>query len=177
MFITIVLKLCITSLMGNRSSLRKHDMLGIESVLVDIFVLSFKDKILNFEEFCEAFLDICSKLNSIMPGRHFCVPLQEVKLCYEEWKDSNSGLDEEEKKNLIIRLLNEHAVINHTNDSVLMTGLITPPVAMIFKRLVPDFIFVPAVTVIAVIVAKMIQNIKQNDNVAYEFQSSSPQKH
>ncbi|KAM0935531.1 hypothetical protein DsansV1_C29g0212841 [Dioscorea sansibarensis] len=150
-------------------------MLGMESVLIDIFVHSFNDRVHNFEEFHEAFLDICSKLNSIMPGRHFCMPLQEVKLCYEEWKDSNTELNEEKKK-LIVRLLKEHVVINHTNDHVLMTGLITPPVAMIFKRLVPDVIFVPTVTVIAVIVAKMIQNIKQNDNVAYEFQNSS-QKH
>ncbi|KAJ0970701.1 hypothetical protein J5N97_018660 [Dioscorea zingiberensis] len=168
------LKLSIASLMGNqKSSLRKLERLRMESVLADIFILFFNDKVCTFDEFYEAFLDFCSKFNSILPGRHFCVPLEDVKVCYGKW---NEELDEDAKLALIAELLREHLVIDHTNDTVLMTGLITPPVAVFLKRVVPDFIFVPICTVLAVFAAKMIQNKRQNDLVRYQFHSSSQQQ-
>lgn len=88
--------------------------------------------------------------------------------CYENW---SREADTQKKKDLIVNLLTDHVKLTQTDPSVMMTALVVPPAAMILKRagenvpqvkrfrlnLVPDYLFVPAVTFLALFGAKALK--------------------
>ncbi|CAI9101263.1 OLC1v1038547C1 [Oldenlandia corymbosa var. corymbosa] len=118
----------------------------------------------NFEDFHTAMLDIFSTVNSALPGKHYDVPpLKEVEACFREWSLANDA----EKKTLFMKFMTKQLTLSKLDDSSLITGLVTPPAAMAAKRAgeslpqlklikaIPDVIFVPSATVLALISVKL----------------------
>ncbi|XP_020576327.1 uncharacterized protein LOC110021939 [Phalaenopsis equestris] len=140
------------------SSLGKHDLIGTLSSSADeIFDQYFNEKISTFEEFHLSFLEYSIKLNNFFPGKHYDAPPRLlIKKCYEEWSDPIK--DAAEKKRLLIELLETHVSISRRKDeAILTTAVVAPGAAIIFKRIVPDVIFVPSVTLMAIAVLKAVQ--------------------
>jgi len=76
--------------------------------------------------------------------------------CYKKWEESSMRL--EEKKDLVIELLERHVSISsHADNTILLTGLVAPTAAMFLKKAVPNAIFVPFCTLLAVGAAKAMQ--------------------
>ncbi|KAL3516870.1 hypothetical protein ACH5RR_023772 [Cinchona calisaya] len=118
----------------------------------------------NFQEFHVAILDIFSTVNAALPGKHYDVPpLKEVKACFEKW----SLADDLDKKSLFMELMKKQMNLSKLDDSTLIIGLVTPPAAMAAKKAgetvpqlklikaIPDVIFVPSATVLALISVKL----------------------
>ncbi|CAA7410989.1 unnamed protein product [Spirodela intermedia] len=141
------------------------------SALTDrIFDQFFSKEIKTFEEFHIHYLEVCNKLNSTMIGQHYVAPeMAKIKECYNNW---SKEADTQKKKDLIVSLLTDHVKLTQTDPSVMMTALVVPPAAMILKRagenvpqvkrfrlnLVPDYLFVPAVTFFALFGTKALKN-------------------
>ncbi|MQM14654.1 hypothetical protein Taro_047591 [Colocasia esculenta] len=133
------------------------------SILTDkIFDQFFTKEMKTFEQFHMAYLEVCNKFNTIMLGQHYVAPDKEkIEEYFTEWKKESN--DQTRKDNLI-KHLQEDVKISHTDQSVVTTGILVPPAAMILKKtgekipqlkrfrldFVPDFLFVPVVTLIAV---------------------------
>ncbi|RWR86714.1 calcium ion-binding protein [Cinnamomum micranthum f. kanehirae] len=130
-------------------------------LLTDQLFASMEKDIKNFDQFHIAFLEVLNKFNAAMPGVHYDVPARaEVKECYRKWNEEKD--DEEKRKDLLTKLLEKSNIISKTDTALLLTGVAAPPVAMIGKRaagnfptlsfvkLVPDVLFVPSVTLLAV---------------------------
>ncbi|KAK1325967.1 hypothetical protein QJS10_CPA01g02787 [Acorus calamus] len=142
-----------------------------------IFDNCFKD-VDSFEKFHLAFLKVCSEFNSIMPGNHFQAPsLEQIEKYYEEWKNKNDGTA---RKQYMVDLLTEHMKRSKTGKAMVMTGLVAPSAAMALKRvaegtppikkfkvdMVPDVVFVPSVTLLALLGVKWynLGTINKNQN-------------
>ncbi|EEF37456.1 calcium ion binding protein, putative [Ricinus communis] len=122
-----------------------------------------------FEEFHIAILDIFSSFNSSLPGKHYDVPSRKnVQECFSGWKDAKS---EPERKELFIAFMKKYVHLSKLDDSVMVTGVVTPPAAMVAKKAienvpqlkllkyVPDVVFVPAATVAALISVKLTRKM------------------
>ncbi|KAK1272785.1 hypothetical protein QJS04_geneDACA012501 [Acorus gramineus] len=152
--------------MGNVMGFMGKGVPGVLSFPRDrIFDQCFKD-VNSFEEFHLAFIDTCNKFNSIMPGRHFEIPsLKHIEMYYEEWKNKS---DEQTRKAHMVDLLTKHMKPSKTGKAMVLTGLVAPSAAMAMKRavegspqtkkfrvnMVPDVVFVPSVTLLALLGAK-----------------------
>ncbi|GAA0142405.1 hypothetical protein LIER_03312 [Lithospermum erythrorhizon] len=121
----------------------------------------------NLEDFHKAILDIFSTVNAALPGKHYDLPpLKEVQACYEEWKSA----DESKKKQLFIDFMKKEVSLSKLDDSTLITGLVTPPAAMVAKKAgervpqlslikaIPDVVFVPSATILALVTVKLSRN-------------------
>ncbi|KAI7726381.1 hypothetical protein M8C21_018841 [Ambrosia artemisiifolia] len=125
----------------------------------------FMEKEINcFDDFHIAILDMFNTINGALPGKHYDVPppnkVQEIFVQWEAAKES-------ERKKLFVDFMKASVTMSKFDDSVLMAGLVTPPAAMAAKRagetlpqlkmikVVPDVIFVPSATVLALISAKL----------------------
>ncbi|CAN8229067.1 unnamed protein product [Cochlearia groenlandica] len=121
--------------------------------------------ILNFDDFHVAVLDIFNNFNSALPGRHFDFPTpEEIKMCFTRWK---AAKDEQEKKTLFLEFITKSVKPSKLDDVTIITGIVSPPAAMAAKRagenlpqlklikLIPDVIFVPTVTILAIVSAKL----------------------
>ncbi|XP_010531277.1 PREDICTED: uncharacterized protein LOC104807614 isoform X2 [Tarenaya hassleriana] len=119
----------------------------------------------SFEDFHVAVLDIFNNFNSALPGKHFDFPTpDEIKECFKRWEEAR---DEEEKKTVFIEFMTKSVKPSKLDDTTLITGIVSPPAAMAAKRagenvpqlkllkLVPDVIFVPSVTILAIVSAKL----------------------
>lgn len=87
--------------------------------------------------------------------------------CHKEWKAHESHPEEQKKvfKNLVLNSLKP----SKTSNTVLVAGVAAPPAALVAKRageqlpqlkhmkFVPDFIFVPAATVVMISSVKYLQ--------------------
>ncbi|KAK4592693.1 hypothetical protein RGQ29_017000 [Quercus rubra] len=124
-----------------------------------------KKKINDFDDFHIAILDVFNTLNSAMPGKNFDVPsTKEVEESYEKWKEET---DVEKKRLVFIEFMKNKVNLNKGDNSMMITGIVTPPAAMAAKRAgenatqlkmikaVPDVIFIPSATMLALIVAKV----------------------
>lgn len=86
--------------------------------------------------------------------------MQEI---FRKWE----GAKEAERKKLFVDFMKTNISMSMFDDSALLTGLVTPPAAMAAKRasetlpqlkmikVIPDVIFVPSATVLAIISAKL----------------------
>ncbi|CAN7108247.1 unnamed protein product [Brassica rapa subsp. narinosa] len=136
-----------------------------------------KKAINNFDDFHVAVLDIFNNFNSALPGRHFDLPTpDEIKAridlfnspckiaCFLGWKEAK---DEEEKKKVFTEFIAKKVKPSKVDDVTMITGIASPPAAMAAKRagenvpqlkfikLIPDVIFVPTVTILAIVSAKL----------------------
>ncbi|XP_019188770.1 PREDICTED: uncharacterized protein LOC109183006 [Ipomoea nil] len=125
----------------------------------------FIEKDINtFEDFHLAILDIFNTVNGALPGKHYdAPPLKEIQACFSEWKSAN----ESEKKRVFVEFMKKGVNPSKLDDSTLLTGLATPPVAMAAKRAgesvpqlklikaIPDVLFVPSATVLALMSVKV----------------------
>ncbi|KAG2245461.1 hypothetical protein Bca52824_092695 [Brassica carinata] len=139
----------------------------------------------NFDDFHVAVLDIFNNFNSALPGRHFDLPTPDeikarspfldenhtkkliiisLKACFTRWKEAK---DEQERKEVFIELISKKVKSSKLDDVTVITGIVSPPAAMAAKRagenipqlklikLIPDVIFVPTVTIMAIVSAKL----------------------
>ncbi|XP_050207027.1 uncharacterized protein LOC126656491 [Mercurialis annua] len=122
-----------------------------------------------FEEFHIAILDIFNSFNSALPGKHYdAPPRKEVQECFNGWKNAKS---ETERKELFINFMKNNINLNQLDDASMLTGIVTPPAAMAAKRAaenvpqlklikhVPDVVFVPAATILALISVKLTRKM------------------
>ncbi|PWA68567.1 hypothetical protein CTI12_AA307460 [Artemisia annua] len=117
-----------------------------------------------FDDFHVAILDMFNTINAALPGKHYDVPPpKKVEEIFVKWKDAKDA----EKKKLFIDFMKTSVSMSKIDDSILITGLVTPPAAMAAKRageslpqlkaikVIPDVLFVPSATVLALISAKL----------------------
>lgn len=83
---------------------------------------------------------------------------------YLKWKEET---DVEKKRLVFIEFMKNKVNLNKGDNSMMITGIVTPPAAMAAKRAgenatqlkmikaVPDVIFIPSATMLALIVAKV----------------------
>ncbi|KAK6162642.1 hypothetical protein DH2020_002483 [Rehmannia glutinosa] len=95
---------------------------------------------------------------------------QHYTACFNEWKAAN----ESEKKKVFIEFMKKKVNLSKLDDSTLITGIVTPPAAMAAKRAgesvpqlklikaIPDVIFVPSATVLALVSVKLSRKILGN---------------
>ncbi|XP_027113370.1 uncharacterized protein LOC113761047 isoform X1 [Coffea eugenioides] len=135
------------------------------SLLMGTLHRQFIEKDVNsFEDFHMAILDIFSTINAALPGKHYDVPpLKDVEAYFKEW----SSADDSNKKRLFMELMQNKLNLSKLDDSTIITGLVTPPAAMVAKRAgetvpqlklikaIPDVVFVPSATVLALISVKL----------------------
>ncbi|CAN1324614.1 hypothetical protein LINPERPRIM_LOCUS33168 [Linum perenne] len=148
---------------------------GVPSTQMVGFVMGglykqFVDRdIQNFEDFHVAILDIFNTFNSALPGKHYDAPSRnEVQECYEAWTKTR---DREARKELLVGFMRNKVSLSRLDQSTLVTGIVTPPAAMAAKRAgenvpqlkmikyIPDVVFVPSATVVAIITAKLTKRM------------------
>ncbi|GMY24664.1 calcium-binding EF hand family protein [Fagus crenata] len=135
--------------------------------ILDILVGPLYDqkKINNFDEFQIAILDIFNTFNSALPGKHFDIPSKkEVEACLKNWEEASQS---NKKREVFIDFMTMKVNLNKVDNSMLITGIVTPPAAMAAKRAgenvtqlkvikaIPDVPFVPSATVLALIFVKV----------------------
>ncbi|XP_009797092.1 uncharacterized protein LOC107804636 [Nicotiana tabacum] len=130
---------------------------------------SFVDKnITDFEGFHLAILDMFVTVNGALPGKHWIVPSRDkIEECFKEWKQ----LDEEGKKKKVLEFMEKNIKLNRLDQTSLIIGLATPPASMAAKRAgegvpqlkfiksIPDVLFVPAATLVALASVKLSRKI------------------
>ncbi|GAB4844291.1 hypothetical protein Ancab_037654 [Ancistrocladus abbreviatus] len=150
---------------------------GIPSTQMSSLVMgtlydSFIEKdITTFEEFHVAILDIFNSFNSALPGKHYDVPSRQgVETCFTSWKEAGNSAG---RKQVFIDFMKNNVGLSKLDDSTLITGLVTPPAAMVVKKAgenvpqltiiksIPDVVFVPSATVLALISVKLSRKIVQ----------------
>lgn len=122
-----------------------------------------------FPEFHVAFLDIYNTFNAALPGKHYDVPSeQEVKVCFDIWKNAK---EESERKQIFVDFIKGRVSLNKPHKVTLITGLVMPPAAMAAKKAgervpalkiikaVPDVLFVPSATFLALISVQVSSKI------------------
>ncbi|MFS8026765.1 hypothetical protein Hanom_Chr16g01490561 [Helianthus anomalus] len=148
------------SFMGK--SLPTNQML---SLVMGTLHSKFMEKEINcFDDFHVAILDMFNTINAALPGKHYDVPPpNKVQEIFEQWEVAR----ESEKKKLFVDFMKTSVSMSKFDDSALIAGLVTPPAAMAAKRagetlpqlkmikVIPDVIFVPSATVLALISAKL----------------------
>ncbi|KAL6964950.1 hypothetical protein U1Q18_036006, partial [Sarracenia purpurea var. burkii] len=89
--------------------------------------------------------------------------------CYKEWKE----VKEPKRREVFVKFIKQKMKLSKVDDTTLITGLVTPPAAMAAKRagesvpqlsmikFIPDVVFVPSATVIALISVKLSRRIFQ----------------
>ncbi|KAL7606704.1 uncharacterized protein LOC111886757 [Lactuca sativa] len=134
-------------------------------VMGTLYSKFIEKEIKTFDDFHFAILDMFNTINAALPGKHYDVPPpNQVHDIFKKWEGAKEA---SEKKKLFIDFMKTSVSLSKFDDSTLITGLVTPPAAMAAKRageslpqlsmikVVPDVIFVPAATVLALISAKL----------------------
>ncbi|KAK3221526.1 hypothetical protein Dsin_008551 [Dipteronia sinensis] len=151
------------------------------NMLMSTLYKQFSEKeIDNFEDFHEAFLDIFNTVNSALPGKHYDVPSRkDVEERYNKWE----GYPEAKRQSEFVEFMKKNMKLSSLDDITIKTGIVTPPAAMAIKKAgqnvpqmkmikaIPDVIFVPSITLIALISAKLSRKIIQRKSSP---QSPSP---
>ncbi|KAK4791891.1 hypothetical protein SAY86_022326 [Trapa natans] len=140
----------------------------ISLVMGTLYGRFIEKDIQNFQDFHIAVLDIFNTFNSALPGKHFDVPPRsDIEACYTQWKDA-PGL---KKRKVFVNFITEYVNLNKLDDYTVLTGIVTPPAAMAVKKVgenvpqlkiikaIPDVVFVPSATVLALISAKLSRRI------------------
>ncbi|CAN0917971.1 hypothetical protein LINGRAHAP2_LOCUS30597 [Linum grandiflorum] len=110
-----------------------------------------------------------STFNSALPGKHYDAPSRkEVEECYKGWTKAGDGAA---RKEVFIGFMKKKVSLSRLDDSTMVTGIVTPPAAMAAKRAgenvpqlkmikyIPDVIFVPSATVLAIVTAKLTKRM------------------
>ncbi|QHO39990.1 hypothetical protein HN51_006113 [Arachis hypogaea] len=138
----------------------------ILSLITDRFYDQIVERdIKDFPGFHLAILDIFRTINAALPGKHYDVPPQDlVKDLFESW---NAKTNEKERKEVLSSFMKKNVKINKVDESMIITAIVAPPAAMVVKRTgqtlpqlklmksVPDVVFVPSFTVVALIAVKI----------------------
>ncbi|KAK1424931.1 hypothetical protein QVD17_20272 [Tagetes erecta] len=133
-----------------------------------------KKDIKNFNDFHFAILYMFNTVNAALPGKHYDVPPQDkVQKVFVKWEAAR----ESEKKGLLVDLLKTSVSLSKFDTTALITGLVTPPAAIAAKRAgesvpqlkmvkaIPDVIFVPSATALALISAKLSKMFSELNHV------------
>ncbi|XP_028095379.1 uncharacterized protein LOC114295347 isoform X1 [Camellia sinensis] len=123
----------------------------------------------DFEDFHKSLLDLFSSFNASLPGKRYDAPLRkEIEACFTKWK---GVADEKERKKVFIEFMRKEVKICKLDNTTLIVGLVMPPAAMGVKRAgesvpqlsliktIPDVVFVPSITVLALVSAKLSRRI------------------
>ncbi|KAJ6740406.1 CALCIUM ION-BINDING PROTEIN [Salix purpurea] len=107
--------------------------------------------------------------NSSLPGKHYDVPSRkDIEAGYNEWRAASTEL---EKKKTFTEFMKNKINPGKLDESTLIIGLATPPAAMAAKRAgenvpqlgfikaIPDVIFVPSATILALVSAKLTKRM------------------
>ncbi|GLT67770.1 hypothetical protein SLA2020_400540 [Shorea laevis] len=141
----------------------------ILNFVMEKFYNQFAGKeIKDFCDFHMAILDLFNTINSALPGKHYDVPSRkEVEACFKAWKKAEV---QEEKRKVFVNFINERVNLN-VDQPMVITGIITPPAAMLAKRAgekvsqlkaikaIPDVLFVPSTAVLALIYVKFSRRL------------------
>lgn len=87
---------------------------------------------------------------------------------YYKWKEEK---DAKIQKKMLVGFLTDNIYTAPTDNVVVMTGLVAPPAAMVLRKagdsvlplkkfklhLIPDFVFIPSITCLALIGAKLVR--------------------
>lgn len=143
----------------------------MDSAMDQLFHKLVHKEIINFEEFHMEILDMFSTLNAALPGKHYDMPSrEEVEVLFNEWKELDPIKKEEKFVDFMTKLKQ-----SKVDDFTLITGLVTPPAAMAAKKAgesvpqlkiiksVPDVVFVPSATILALISVKLFQKMVKHD--------------
>ncbi|KAJ8765677.1 hypothetical protein K2173_014799 [Erythroxylum novogranatense] len=128
-----------------------------------------KKDIKNFEDFHGAILNIFISFNSALPGKHYDVPSRtEVEECFNAWISAD---EETKKKEVFVNFMKNKVSLSRIDAYTMSIGMATPPAVMAAKRageklpqlnmikFIPDVIFVPSATVLALISAKLTRRM------------------
>ncbi|PKI56603.1 uncharacterized protein LOC116202941 [Punica granatum] len=154
------------SFMGKGGANPSAQMIGL--VMGTLYQQFVEKDITNFEDFHIAVLDIFNTFNSALPGKHFDVPPRtQIEKCFHQWKEAK----DEKKRKVFIKFMTNNMSLNKLDDYTVITGIVTPPAAMAIKKAgenvpqlkiikaVPDVLFVPSATVLALISVKLSRRI------------------
>nr|ACU24225.1 unknown [Glycine max] len=167
----------VTSYMGGAEVASKR-MSMLTGTLYDRIIKQRNIRELN--EFQIAILDIFNAINMALPGKHYDAPAHDdIQKCYETWTKSEGA---EKKKEAFTRFISENVNLSKADESMMITGIVAPPVAMVAKRTgqtvpqlsvikaIPDVAFVPGATILALIAIKLTKRM------AFKNIPSLPQK-
>lgn len=88
--------------------------------------------------------------------------------CFTSWTNAK---DRSDKRQVFVEFMKEKVTSSKVDDSMIITGIVTPPAAMVVKRagenvpqlnmikVIPDIVFVPSATVLALISVKVSRRI------------------
>lgn len=93
----------------------------------------------------------------------FSIQYTKFQECFIKWEKG----DQESKKHVFVEFITQRVKVGVLDDSTVITGIVTPPAAMAAKKAgenvpqlkmikaIPDVIFVPSATVLALMSAKL----------------------
>ncbi|KAA8520450.1 hypothetical protein F0562_014706 [Nyssa sinensis] len=126
----------------------------------------FIENINTFEDFHNAILNIFNTVNAALP---------------------DAEAEESERKKVFMEFMKKSLKLGKLDDATMITGLVTPPAAMVVKRagesvpqlrmikVIPDVIFVPSATVLALVSVKLSRKIFQDrDDTRAELERGHP---
>ncbi|KAG5241500.1 hypothetical protein OIU77_003215 [Salix suchowensis] len=138
-------------------------------VMGSLYKQFLEKNIKTFDEFHVAVLEIFNTFNSSLPGKHYDVPSRkDIEAGYNGWRAASTEL---EKKIKFIEFMKDKINPGKLDESTLIIGLATPPAAMAAKRAgenvpqlgfikaIPDVIFVPSATILALVSAKLTKRM------------------
>ncbi|XP_078178635.1 uncharacterized protein LOC144572835 [Carex rostrata] len=167
------------------SLLTKFGLPGVSSLGTDQLYANFfeGEDITKFENFHIAFIDLCKFLNDVVPGKHFKAPTkEEIKGFHEKWSQT-----EPERRKELIAFVNEKVKEVKTDDKlVIFTGMVVPAGAVALKNsaenipqvkrfklhLIPNFVFVPTLTFLALAGVQLMQVSRKGKEQATEQQAT-----
>ncbi|KAK2352521.1 calcium ion-binding protein [Trifolium repens] len=150
---------------GTGEGLASQTLSLVSGALYDQFM---KKDVKSFDAFHTAILDIFNTINMALPGKHYDVPSnKEIENFFKKWNDPK----EENKKDIFTDFMIKYVNISKVDDSMMITGIVAPPAAMVAKRsgqsvpqlsalkVIPDVIFVPTATILALIAVKVTKRM------------------
>ncbi|KAK7286989.1 hypothetical protein RJT34_22382 [Clitoria ternatea] len=149
---------------GTGIGMASQAMSFVTGTLYDRFI---EKQIRDFESFHAAILDIFSAINMALPGKHYDAPARkEIEEFYDTWNKSKT-----DKRELFTNFVKEKVNLSKADESMMITGIVAPPVAMVAKKTgqslpqlsviksIPDVAFVPTATVLALIAVKLTKRM------------------
>ncbi|CAL5195263.1 unnamed protein product [Lathyrus oleraceus] len=150
---------------GTGEGIASQTLSFVSGALYDQFM---KKEIKNFDAFHTAILDIFNTINMALPGKHYDAPSnKEIEDFFKLWHKS----EEEDKNRIFTDFMIKNVNISKVDDSMMITGIVAPPAAMVAKRSgqslpqlslmksIPDVIFVPTATILALIAVKVTKRM------------------
>ncbi|CAK8540580.1 unnamed protein product [Lathyrus sativus] len=173
--------------MGMNTSLMRGKGLSTSQVLSLVMNKLYKQFVekdtKEFGAFHVAILDTFNTMNVAVPGKHYDAPsYKDVKEVFKRWKES----DEEDREEMFIDFMNKNVNLNKVDESMIITAIVAPPAAMVAKRTgqttlpqlkfmnaIPDAVFVPSATVLALIAVKLLRLMFKENNTTSKAATGS----